>query len=340
MEKINSAMHEACKEAGCVPNRVFKPKPFWCPELSRLRDRKRFWWNMWVQNGRPRSGVVFDCWKGVKKLFRQASRRNVHRLLDLKYEKLNNLYNNRKMGAFWNFIEKKQRRKTISALYTQQFADFYSNIMQDKGVLSNEHINVSDTVKAHYDVVSSGQYDCQVQPDRIKDIILSLGKGCSVGCDGVSTEHLVFGMSDVLCDHMANLYTNILTTCIVPHVFTLGIIIPILKKSTLNPNCPSNYRPITLSSVHSKIVECLIVPEDNVCNTQFGFRKGKGTAFGCSLLNDITAEFNVKESPLFMCSLDAEKCFDSIWHDALFFKLKNAVADSTWLLLYNWYKKN
>ena len=65
------------ENAGCIQNRRYKSKPFWCPELSAARDKKRFWWQLWVQNGRPRSGEVFKCYKGVKKLFRGLCRRSV-----------------------------------------------------------------------------------------------------------------------------------------------------------------------------------------------------------------------------------------------------------------------
>ena len=49
------------------------------------------------------------------------------------------------------------------------------------------------------------------------------------------------------------------------------------KKSTLDPNIPTNYRPITHSSIHTKLVEYNLMPEDTVNENQFGFRKGRGT---------------------------------------------------------------
>jgi hypothetical protein len=57
----------------------------------------------------------------------------------------------------------------------------------------------------------------------------------------------------------------------------------------------------------------------------------------CSLLNDVISYFNDSASPVFVCSLDAEKCFDTIWHDALFYKLWDHMPLSHWLLLYTWY---
>ena len=40
---------------------------------------------------------------------------------------------------------------------------------------------------------------------------------------------------------------------------------------------------------------------------------------------------------MFICSLDAEKCFDSIRHDGLFDKLYNVLPDVHWRFLRKWY---
>ena len=124
---------------------------------------------------------------------------------------------------------------------------------------------------------------------------------------------------------------------IVPNSFSLGVIVPILKKPTLNPNSPDNYRPITLSSTLSKVLEVIMMPADAVSKTQFGFRSGRGTSFACNLLSDVTQYFFNSGSPVFVCSLDAEKCFDRIWHDGLFYKLLQFLPLVHWRFLYIWY---
>ena len=45
-----------------------------------------------------------------------------------------------------------------------------------------------------------------------------------------------------------------------PRWVKTGIIIPTLKKATLDPNVPNKYRLITLSSTHGKLIEFLILP--------------------------------------------------------------------------------
>ena len=51
----------------------------------------------------------------------------------------------------------------------------------------------------------------------------------------------------------------------------MGIVIPILKKNTLYASMPENYRLITLSSTHAKLVEMLLglIPDSVISNIQF-----------------------------------------------------------------------
>ena len=46
---------------------------------------------------------------------------------------------------------------------------------------------------------------------------------------------------------------------------------------------------------------------------------------------------NNHNTPVYICSLDAQKCFDSIWHDVLFHKVSGHLSDLQWIFLYKWY---
>ena len=93
-----------------------------------------------------------------------------------------------------------------------------------------------------------------------------------------------------------------------------------------------------MSSIHTKLVECLLVPVHDVCNNQFGFREGRGTGFACNLVTDVICHCKSQHSPLFVASLNAEKCFDSVCHISLFVKLIDILPAYQWLFLYKWYK--
>ena len=157
-------------------------------------------------------------------------------------------------------------------------------------------------------------HENRITRNDILEAIKNLKNGTFAGIDCISPEHLIHAMSPRLADLLVNIYSIMISLAIIPDIFQNCIIVPILKKATLDSNVPTNYRPIALSSIHTKLVEYLIMPVDQANKSQFGFRKGRGTLFATSLMNDIASYTIAKGSSLYVCSLDAEKCFDSIWH--------------------------
>jgi len=178
-----------------------------------------------------------------------------------------------------------------------------------------------------------------IQSCDISKLIDKLRHNASPAIDLITAEHLQFGKCEILCSVLVSVYNAILSYCHVPSSFTYGIIVPVLKKTTLNPNLPENYRPITVSSVLSKILELLIIPNADICDTQFGFRKAMGTVFGCTLLSDVLSYFKYQQSPVYTCSLEQNFLFDNICHTSLFYKLINVIPSHHWILCFRWYSR-
>ena len=338
---INETLHTATKAAGCIPSKILKPKTFWCPELSRLRDKKRFWWSVWVSCNRPRSGVVFGIWKDLKKKFRKLSRQNIHALSSRDTNIINSSFQQRQMCTFWNKLKQIQKSKHHSNLSADTIADYYKNIMTDDGSRTAEQAEIDKFVtNKEHELQNYCSDMSKLSPTSIEKLIKSLKRGVSPGIDGISVEHLFHALCPNLCSVLADIYSMILSYSFIPDIFKTGIIIPILKKSTLDTNQPANYRPITLSCIHSKIIELIILPDNEICDSQYGFQKGRGTSFVTCLLNDSIMYFTSNGSPVYSCSLDAEKCFDNIWHSGLLYKLWDKIKVEYWLLLHRWYSSS
>ena len=316
--------------------RAFKPKAYWCPELSQLRNRKRLWWRIWAEAGKPRAGAVYESYKGIKKLFRRVSRRRMTRFIQDKFAKVNQLFNRGRLREFWRRC-RKPRKDTPSTLRAEDLAAHYETVMTEQGQLSAEQCSIAHQVERRAQQLRGHLQPSRVTVEEVAQRVARLKTGCAPGIDAITAEHLRHGNSTFLCRILADMLSCCLSWGIVPTCFTLGLIVPILKKPTSNPNDVNSYRPVTLSSVYSKLLEGLMLPPDTVNDSQFGFRKGRGTSMACSLYNDIKAYFDFKKSPLYTCSLDAEKCFDSIWHSALFYKLIDVLPDHHWSTLHFWY---
>ena len=95
---------------------------------------------------------------------------------------------------------------------------------------------------------------------------------------------------------------------ILPNLFSTGLLIPILKKSTLDTSVAKNYRPITVLVVISKLMENYILEEceSHIPSTsQFGFIKHRGTNLATDLAHDTGAICNAMGPKVYYCSLDA-----------------------------------
>jgi hypothetical protein len=244
------------------------------------------------------------------------------------------------MKAFWTKMKRHQSIKTNSQLTADELAMHYRTVMSDDNVLNGEQETIKSFVDTKTQMCCDYKQPVSINPERIDELLKQLNNGAAPGADGVTVEHFLHGLSPALLSALSDIYSATLSSVTVPQIFTTGIVIPIIKKSSCDPNSPNNYRPITLSSVHSKVVELLIAPTKDICDTQFGFRAGRGTTFATSIIHDSASYFKQNGSPLYICTLDAEKCFDSIWHDALLFKLFPAMSLQNWLFIAKWYKSS
>ena len=242
------------------------------------------------------------------------------------YTKTAGFFKNGKISDFWPRIHsRRNKRVPPRGVEATQMGKYYAGIMQDNNDLSNDHVTVSKKVHEYYSLhVNHHCFPSIIYLD-VNRLIKKLRKNCSPGHDGVTTENLIYGNGPMLCNVLASVYNVILGFSCVPDVLKMGTAIPVLKKTTLKASMPENYRPITLSSTHAKMVELLLIPDSVISDTQLGFRATRGASFGCALLNDVIAYFHEKSSPVYICTLDAEKCFDSVWHDGLLYKLQSVL---------------
>ena len=342
-ESVTSSIHSAARESGCArPSRP--PKSWWNPAVSAARDRCRLWHRIWSDCGRPCRGSVSDCYHEARRAYRQTRKIAARSKIDQEAKLLHTLHN-RNVQSFWKHVGRVRRQQLPSqcALDSEDFRRHFSDIHDDsEDQLSSSQRLVRSAVAERY---SRGCADADrrvVSADEVAQLLPRLKRGSAPGPDFVTAEHLVYGQCSDLLKAIAHLFTMCFETGHVPASFSASIVKPILKKPALDPDQLDNYRPISLTSILSKLLELLVLDELESSfsphELQFGFVPHRGTHEASILIGE-TVQWHLRRgSPVFAANLDARKFFDRIWHDGLFWHLVDLLSPRTWHLLLSWYR--
>ena len=163
------------------------------------------------------------------------------------------------------------------------------------------------------------------EEQKIIDIIYILSVNKAIGSDCISLKMLKLtklAISKPLC----LLFYKSLEENTFPEFWTLAHVIPLFKKD--DPSVASTYRPVSLLSCISKVMERIIFKymyNFLHCNDLFykaGFLPGNSTV--CQLIemyHNIVKSFD-EENPVVLFFCDLFKAFDRVWHKVLLFKLE------------------
>ena len=127
-----------------------------------------------------------------------------------------------------------------------------------------------------------------------------------------------------------------------PEALLRVILVPLVKEKNGDVCDISNYRPVALSTILSKILEVIIL---NRCtdflgtsDNQFAYKPNHGTEMSITMLKHITLEYSRRSTPVYTCFMDMSKAFDKVCHSYLFNVMKErGVPDYIINILQNWY---
>lgn len=164
-------------------------------------------------------------------------------------------------------------------------------------------------------------------PEELGDIIKKLHPGKAPGPDGISNK----AIKSLPKKGRAKLL-NIINSCLrlryFPKRWREALVIAIPKPGK-DLRRPENYRPISLLTHLSKILERIILTrltsqlqERNIIPPeQAGFRPGHSSVHQIlRLAEKVAAGFNLRDHTGILY-IDVEKAFDKVWHDALLHKM-------------------
>ena len=331
-------------ESQDAPNRGV-PLSFGGPVLYLMLATRLAFGLGYGQTGRPVDSVVHACYCVARRAYRRARKVAVRAKVDDEARLLHSLRRNRNINAFWRRVNSVRRggKRVHSNLNANNFADHFASVNQDDELqLSPGQRLICDAVSARLSAGCDSSEVRVISPEEVSQLVRRLKRGSAPGTDHVTVEHLLYGESQILLIAIARLLTTCFATLSVPETFTVSAITPVLKKAGLDANSLDNYRPISLITTMSKLLECFLLSELTESfsphDLQFGFVENRGTAQASMLITE-TAQWHLKRgSPVFAANLDARKCFDRIWHAGLFFRLRTLLSPRSWHLLVIWYR--
>ena len=163
---------------------------------------------------------------------------------------------------------------------------------------------------------------------EIKNLLAELDVYGGAGPDGIFPM-LFVRMSDFLAPKISTIFRKLTRPGHFSICWRTGHITPVPKGSGAG-SCPSEYRPISITPVLSKVFERLLAKrlyayaESNNLfpNLQFGFRKGLGTCDALLTISNTVQKALDLGQEVRMIGLDFSAAFDRVNHKALLFKLK------------------
>ncbi len=174
---------------------------------------------------------------------------------------------------------------------------------------------------------SSYLTDIKLSESIIIDAIHELSPNSAAGPDGVPSSLLV-NCAHELAPILLKLFSDTFYHSSIPLELKRAAITPIFKSG--DKSLPSNYRPISLTSVISKVLERIIRKQvfefltENGClnSTQHGFRSGRSCLSALlDVFDDIMHMLEHKHT-VDMIYLDFSKAFDKVDHGILLHKLR------------------
>ena len=163
---------------------------------------------------------------------------------------------------------------------------------------------------------------------EIRTAIKQLKNGKASGIDDIKNEHMKL-TTDTMIPIYIKLFNLVFDTGIIPESWSIGIIKPIYKNKG-DPNCPENYRPITILSCLGKLFTLILNNRlkdftekyDIIDSCQAGFRKNYCTADNIFIIKSLIDIARANKNKVYCCFVDFKQAFDTVWRPGLWSKLR------------------
>ncbi|XP_065643004.1 uncharacterized protein LOC136074597 [Hydra vulgaris] len=303
-------------------------KSWWTPELTRSKKILSHYFQKWRETGfvKDSTSSIFNRYLFARKNFRKAVKAAQNNKLYYQYIKIEKLKNNNPKN-FWNDF------KSITKNSNPKL--FAINNKKDKESITAEFATIFEkrlnTERLNHSSIYRQVPPCEnpneiaITDENIKVAISCLKLNKCHDHFNISAEHLKYAQCDTLTQWIRKFFHFSINHGWTPTSMSTSTIIPLVKSYKKSLTDPNNYRGISIIPIFTKLLEYLILlisPEIKETHPlQFGFNSKSLTLHAEFVISETIKHYNNNNSPIYLCSLDAEKAFDSCNWDILFDKL-------------------
>ena len=326
----------------------YETVPGWNDYVSEMHTAAREAFLAWQGAGKPRNGPVKETMRRTRLQFKYALRRCRRAEAQARADSLAKHLAKKDTSRFWKGIhdERSSHMPNPTCIDGITGEDEILLLWKDHymSIFSSTHRNNDDIVKINEDLSNiEFSSDMEVSEHDMLKALSKLKCGKSPDYDQLSAEHFLYAKRCIV-NPLCKMFTALLVHGYMPQQMMQSVIVPIVKNKSRSVTDKSNYRPIAISTILSKIFERVLLdriePFLNICNNQFGFKKGHGTELCCLVLKEIVRHYHELGSHMFICFLDASAAFDRLSHNILFRKLiDRGIPLYIVRILYYWYLK-
>ena len=317
-----------------IPSKTFQLKPnsqpWFSPECAAAIAHRNHFFHLYHQNRSDETKAAFKTARNqCKRILRNAEQSYA--------ESIQTRIGEESLGSkeFWRITNKVLGRGKASiptlvegptqvisstdkaSIFASKFASH--STLDDQGCLPPDFPPLTDERLC----------DLKVSAGQISKLIKELDSTKATGPDSIPVVVLKH-LSPELSPIFAKLFNRCLKEKCFPTSWKTSAVCPVFKNAG-DKSAPSQYRPISLLSIISKLFESVInkgvldhlVKNNLLTDVQYGFRSSRSTADVLTVITHRISEAIAKGNHTRVVALDISKAFDKVWHKGLLHKLSS-----------------
>ncbi len=239
--------------------------PYWNQEVMPLRQKALFWHQLWVDNGKPRMGLVADIMRKSRRLYHLKVKELQRSKEQNKFSRMAEAISKSNDRDLWKEVKKLSNsgaqadcidgitgNQAIADHFASRYKDVYNSVGYSNDNLEDLKAELNELIKD-----SDSERDQYVTVQEVDKAVAKLNLNKHDGNLGLFSNHFKHAPKQ-LHVHLSMLFTAMLTHGCTPHELKIATLTSIPKDLKQSLSDSNNYRGISLCSILCKVYDLVI----------------------------------------------------------------------------------